>query len=183
MDDNLKKLISDGPVRVVYHHTTGTLQLIDKEGHGHSLNWFASIQYLLVKQMEGLLSTPQLPGSIQEQKQKYSLLMLAAIEKLIDSGNSQLQYNVESNVPKLFMNVGDVAHNAITTGIVSLVGNFVNFDPSKAAEVAADICEDVNYHDLAKIIRDYNKGMRYRPIYTARKAKRGFQPKAKQNKA
>lgn len=183
MDDHLKQLLASGPMRATYHHDTGTIHLIDRQGLGHTLSWWASVQYMVCKQMENLISQcPHLPGSLDEQKAKCSLMLLVAVEKLLDAGVAQLKYNVETNVPNHFMGVGEVAHHATQRGFTSAISNYINFDPTKAADVAADICEDVNYHDLAKLIRDYSGGMRYRPIHKARKTKRGFQPKASKKK-
>jgi len=76
-------------------------------------------------------------------------------EALAKRYEGQLKYNYEENIPRGIVKAGDAEKHALEVALVSTIGEYVHWEPEGAREIAANIVEDVNFHDLAKAIREF----------------------------
>ena len=67
-------------------------------------------------------------------------------KSLVEKVKSQAAYGKD---------LGQSPEEMLKIGLVGAVSAHIKWDCGEAQELAADLCEDVNFHDLAKVIRDY----------------------------
>lgn len=75
------------------------------------------------------------------------------VAKITEKIISQLSYNIMNNVPLGIVSEKECVNHAIKTGLVSAIGNHVQWDIVEALELCADILEDVNAHKEAGFVR------------------------------
>ncbi len=67
----------------------------------------------------------------------------------------QYAYELSHNVPEGRVKAEDAERHALEVALVGTIGAHVHWEPEGAREIAANIVEDVNFHDLAKAIREF----------------------------
>jgi hypothetical protein len=67
---------------------------------------------------------------------------------------SQLPHDVLNNIPRGLVRFEAVSKHAVRTALVAAIGEHLSWDTAQVSNFAADLLEDSNIHDLAKIIRD-----------------------------
>lgn len=91
----------------------------------------------------------------QEQRAQFNGFISKFVAKLHERALEQFVYNCNTNVPKGIVSPCQVGFHAFESGVVSAISDYVHFKPDDAARIAHDILEDVNFHDAAKILRDF----------------------------
>ena len=66
---------------------------------------------------------------------------------------NQLTYDVYTNVPTGVLTRDEVSGNALKSGIVSALGNLLDWDIDATLKFCADLCDDVNAHEEAGMLR------------------------------
>jgi hypothetical protein len=68
---------------------------------------------------------------------------------------SQLHHNHFENVPRGIQKATDpLAEHAIESGVVSAIGDYMEWDIDRTIKFCADLLDNVNAHDLADKVRN-----------------------------
>lgn len=81
------------------------------------------------------------------------------LANLADQMTRQIVYDYVTNIPCGILTRAECKGHGIKGGIVSAIGALVKWDVCDAILLCGDICEDVNAHDTAAIVRQ----MAYEP--------------------
>lgn len=68
---------------------------------------------------------------------------------------TQAFYEVMTNVPTGLTRREDAPREGFKRALVGAVAHYLRWDLKQTQEFAADVLEDVNFHDLAQVVRDH----------------------------
>jgi hypothetical protein len=66
--------------------------------------------------------------------------------------HGQLRYDLEVNLPGARVKRQEMRTHALRSGIVSAIGEWLQWDPEQITLIAAEILDDSNLHDLAGLL-------------------------------
>lgn len=75
------------------------------------------------------------------------------LPKIIERVKAQAEYNITTNVPQGIVSREDCAGHALQSGIASALAAYLQWDCGAAADLAADLLEETNFHDAAAAVR------------------------------
>lgn len=64
----------------------------------------------------------------------------------------QFPYDLHTNLPSGLVRREDLAQHALRSALVSAIGELCGWEPDAVTELAAQILEDANIHDLAAVL-------------------------------
>ena len=87
----------------------------------------------------------------------YAADLKAFIETLRERAHGQFVYNHAVNAPRGILpnDPAKLARQAVNSGIVAAIAKREKWSCDAVAQLAADLLEDVNLHDLSAIVRNY----------------------------
>ncbi len=96
------------------------------------------------------LTQSEIKASITEAIEEFSSFVATLHKRFA----SQLPHDVLSNIPRGLVRFDMLPKHAIRAALVAAIGEYLSWDEGEVAALAAEILEDSNLHDLAKLIHE-----------------------------